>query len=69
MPDKVEITDLNTFIENATSQLITVVPESIKPDLTKIKAFIKMTTKIPAGVNLIEGREEFKLTLNNSKEI
>lgn len=69
MPDKVEITDLNLFLTKANSELLTVIPEQVKPDLNKIKSFIKMTTKIPEGVNLVEGREEFKLTLKtNPKE-
>ncbi len=63
MPDKVEITDPNLFLTKANSGMLTVIPEQVKPDLNKIKSFIKMTTKIPEGVNLIEGREEFKLTL------
>lgn len=70
MPDKVEITDLNLFLTKANSEMLTVIPEQVKPDLNKIKSFIKMTTKIPEGVTLIEGREEFKLALKNyPKEI
>lgn len=69
MPDKVEITDLNLFLSKATAEMLTVIPEQVKPDLNKIKSFIKMTTKVPEGVMLIEGKEEFKLTLKtNSKE-
>ncbi|HOJ19754.1 MAG TPA: host-nuclease inhibitor Gam family protein [Ignavibacteriaceae bacterium] len=69
MPDKVEITDLNLFLTKANSEMLMVIPEQVKPDLNKIKSFIKMTTKIPEGVTLIEGREEFRLTLKtNLKE-
>lgn len=64
MPDKVEISDLEVFLKNANDKMLTVIPEQIKPDLNKIKAFIKMTTKLPEGVAVIEGKEEFKLTLN-----
>lgn len=66
MPDKVEITNMELFLSKANSQMVTVVPESIKPDLTKIKAFVKMTTKVPEGVTIIEGREEFKLTIRTT---
>ena len=62
-PDKVEITDMVVFLANADSQMVSIVPETIKPDLTKIKSYIKMTTKVPDGVNVIEGKEEFRLTL------
>lgn len=68
MPDKVEITDMELFLSKANSQMVNVIPESVKPDLTKIKSFIKMTTKIPEGVTLVEGKEEFKLSLRNSTE-
>jgi translation initiation factor 2 alpha subunit (eIF-2alpha) len=57
---------MEVFLANANSQMVTVVPETVKPDLTKIKAFIKMTTRIPHGVNVIEGAEKFSLTLRNS---
>jgi hypothetical protein len=59
---------MDVFLANANSQMLSVVPESVKPDLNKIKAFIKMTTKIPAGINVIEGKEEFKLTLRNAAD-
>lgn len=63
MPDKVEISDMELFLSKANSQMVTVVPELVKPDLTKIKAFIKMTTKVPEGIAVIEGKEEFKLAI------
>lgn len=69
-PDKVEVTDLELFIKNATKEMVTVVPEQIKPSLPAIKKWIKMTGKIPEGVKLIEGEVEFSLKLNtiNKKE-
>lgn len=57
---------MEIFLANANSQMVTVVPETVKPDLTKIKAYIKMSTKIPEGVTLIEGAEKFSLVLRNS---
>lgn len=66
-PDRVEIIDVDLFLANANAEMITVIPESIKADLTKIKSYMKMTGKIPQGVNVIEGKEEFKLSLR--KEI
>ncbi len=65
-PDKVDITDMVVFLANADSQMVSIVPETIKPDLTKIKSYIKMTTKVPDGVNVIEGKEEFRLTLRKN---
>ena len=43
-PDKVEITDLGVFLKSAKPELLTVVPETVKPDLNKIKQFIKTHT-------------------------
>ncbi|MAT59745.1 MAG: hypothetical protein CMF23_17365 [Ignavibacteriae bacterium] len=58
-PDKAEVVDLELFLKKATSDLITVIPEQIKPNLKGIKNFIKMTTKVPEGVKVIEGKDEF----------
>ena len=63
MPDKVEITDMDTFLANANGEMITIVPESVRPDLSKIKSYIKMTCKVPPGVNILEGKEEFRLSI------
>lgn len=57
-PDKIEISDLEIFIKDAKAELITVVPETIKPDLNKIKLYVK-THPTPPGVTVIEGKEEF----------
>lgn len=54
---------MDIFLANANSEMVTVVPESIKPSLTKIKNYIQMTGKVPAGCVQVEGKEEFKLTI------
>lgn len=64
--DKIEITDMETFLMFATSEIVSVVPETIRPDLNKIKSFIKTHKKIPAGVILIEGKEEFTYKLKQN---
>jgi hypothetical protein len=69
LPDKVEISDMDKFLESATQEVITIVPETVKPDLNKIKAYLKNSGHILPGITVIEGKEEFKLTINNkSKE-
>ena len=68
--DKVEITNMEVFLKNARPELLTVIPESVKPDLNKIKSYIK-THPIPSGVTVIEGKEEFTYKLkgvNNGRE-
>lgn len=66
-PDRAEITNLSLFLESATSELLTVIPEQVKPDLIKIKAFIKLSGRIPRGVTITEGKEEFTYKL--TKEV
>ena len=64
--DKIEISNMEVFLANANSLMVTVVPEQIKASLSGIKAFYKMTTKIPAGVTVIEGEDRFSLTIRNT---
>jgi len=65
-PDKVEVEDLELFLTKAKPELITIIPEQIKPDLNKIKAFIK-TRPVPPGIKLIEGEIEFSYKLNGEE--
>ena len=66
-PDKIEVSDLDLFISKATSEMLTIVPESVKPNLSKIKNYIKFSGRVPLGITQIEGTEEFKLTINNNQ--
>jgi hypothetical protein len=63
-PDKVELEDVELFLKHARPEVLTIIPEQVKPDLSKLKAFIK-TRPIPAGVKVIEGKEEFSYKLRN----
>jgi len=65
-PDKVEITDMELFLKSATKDLVIIKPEEIKPSLTNIKKWIKMTSKVPDGVAVIEGKTEFTLKLKET---
>ena len=68
--EKIAIDDLQKFMENPNlSQLTTTAPEVIKPDLTKIKTFFKMTGKIPIGTTLIESKDKFSIKLKQNGEI
>lgn len=66
-PDRVEIEDLELFLENARKEWLTVVPEQIKPNLLAIKNHIK-TRPTPQGVKIIEGQIEFNYSLNKEEE-
>ena len=63
-PDKIEIVDMEAFLQNANKSMFTLQPEMVKPNLTKIKAFYKMTQRVPVGTRLIEGEEKFNIKLN-----
>ena len=62
-PDKIEIIDLESFLANANGNTTTTVPESVKPDLSKIKSYIKKTGRIPEGIQLVNGYEKFSYKL------
>ncbi len=65
-PDKVEIEDLDLFFQSAKPELLTIVPEQIKPNLNAIKSHIK-TKPVPPGIKIIEGRTEFSYTLSKGE--
>jgi len=67
-PDKIEIVDDEQFLNNASSSTLTIIPESAKADLSKIKAFIKRTGRIPQGCELVPGETKFSYSINNHKE-
>ena len=67
-PDRIEIVDDERFLNNATSNMLTIVPESAKADLNKIRAFIKHTGRIPQGCEMIPGEIKFSYKINNHKE-
>jgi len=67
-PDRVEIVDDEMFLNNATSNILTIVPESAKADMNKIKSFIKRSGRVPKGCELIPGDVKFSYSINNHKE-
>jgi phage host-nuclease inhibitor protein Gam len=62
---KIVVENLDQFLQNENlSQLTSITPEVVKPDIAKIKAFYKMTGgKIPKGCNLIESSDKFSIKL------
>ena len=66
-PDKVEIENLELFLKKAKPEMLAVVPESYKPDMNKIKAYIKIKP-VPPGIKVIEGKEEFTYKLREESE-
>ena len=65
--DKVEIEDIDLFLKNAKPELITIVPEQIKPNLVKIKSYIAKRP-IPPGVKVTEGKEEFTYKIKGAED-
>jgi hypothetical protein len=68
-PDKVEIEDMELFLQNAKPEMLTVVPETIKPDLNKIKSYVKTHLSPPLGISITKGKEEFSYKLIEREEI
>jgi hypothetical protein len=62
--DKLVIVDMEKFLENANKSMVTIQQEIVKPNMNKIKAFYKMTQRVPIGTQLIEGEEKFNIKLN-----
>lgn len=66
--DKIEIEDFDVFLQNATPAMLNVIPEAVKPDIAGIKSYMKMTGgKLPVGVKLIPGTEEFSYKLKGNE--
>jgi hypothetical protein len=68
-PDRIEIIDEEMFFNNATSSILSIIPETAKVDLNKIKAFIKKSGRTPKGCEVIPGDIKFSYSINNHKEI
>lgn len=66
-PDKVEVEDIELFLNNARKEWLTVIPEQVKPNLVAIKNHIK-TRPTPKGVKVIEGEIEFSYKLNGAED-
>lgn len=60
--DKIEIENLELFLKHARPEVLTIIPEQVKPDLSKIKNFIKRKP-VPAGIKVVPGTEEFSYKL------
>ena len=66
-PDRIEVEDSELFLKKAKPEMLTVIPEQVKPNLLAIKNHIK-TRPTPAGVKIIEGQVEFSYSLNKEEE-
>ena len=63
---KLVVENLEEFMKNNNlSELTSISPEVIRPDLAKIKAFYKMSRKIPLGTTLIESTDKFSIKLKD----
>lgn len=65
--DKIEIEDLELFLQHATKEMLSVVPESAKPDIAGIKSYRKMTNgKAIPGIRVVTGHNEFSYKLKEN---
>ena len=70
-PEKITVMDEEKFYKKATSDLLNIIPETAKPDLLKIRSWIRRTGRIPEGVEVSTQEEKFSYTIkrnDNGKE-
>lgn len=67
-PDKIEIVDMDEFMLNADSSMLTVSPETVRPDLRKVMAYYKRRLIPPVGTKVVVGEEKFSIKLNNNEK-
>ncbi len=65
-PDKVEIEDIDLFLMKAKLEMLTIIPEQIKPNLNAMRSYIKIKP-VPPGIKVIEGKTEFSYTLSKGE--
>ena len=64
--DTIVIIDEEKFFKNATSDMLSIVPETAKPDLLKIRAWIKKSGRVPKGVEKTAQPEKFSYTIKRN---
>jgi Bacteriophage Mu Gam like protein len=67
-PDKIQIENFDEFMLNADASMLTVNPESVRPDLRKVMAYYKRRLIPPVGTKVVVGEEKFSIKLNNNKK-
>jgi len=67
-PDKIQIENMEEFMLNANSSMLTVLPETVRPDLRKVMTQYKRSLVPPVGTKLVIGEDKFSIKLRNNKE-
>ena len=62
--EKVEITDLDEFLKHARPEMLRTQPESSAPDMAGIRSWMKMSGKVPPGVQVTPGKNEFSIKID-----
>ena len=65
-PERVSVIDEEKFFKRATSELLNIIPETAKPDLLKIRSFIKKTGRVPEGIEIQTQEEKFSYTIKRN---
>ncbi len=65
--DKITVIYEEMFFNNATSAILNIT-ETVKPDLLKIKSWIKKTGRVPIGVKVSPQEEKFSYTINRNND-
>ena len=66
--DKIQIENMDEFMLNADASMLTVIPESVKPDMRKVMAKYKRSLVPPLGTKLIVGEDKFIIKIKDKGE-
>ncbi len=66
--DTVSIIDSEQFMKHATKDMLNVIPETVRPDMLRLRAWIRNSGRVPPGVELIPGGLKFSYTIKKEKE-
>jgi hypothetical protein len=66
--DKIQIENMDEFMLNADASMLTVIPESVKPDMRKVMEKYKRSLVPPVGTKLVVGEDKFIIKIKDKGE-
>ena len=66
--DTVSIVNEEKFLKHATKEMLNIIPETVKPDLLRLRTWIRNSGRIPPGVELVPGDIKFSYTIKKENK-
>ncbi len=66
--DTVSIVDEGKFLKHATKEMLNIIPETVKPDLLRLRTWIRNSGRVPPGVELLTGDIKFSYTIKKENK-